>query len=98
MLTCIERFRLTINLITGLSAGVAVALVFGLNSSITLFYMEAKLARIRDSNNAMPLSAQTKSGIPGMRDMSSNPLPKQTERQQCVSIALRQQASMGEQA
>jgi hypothetical protein len=98
MLTCIERFRLTTNLIPGLTAGVVVALVFGLNSSITLPHMEAKLARICDSNNAMPLSAQTKGRIPGMRDMSNNPLPTQTERQQCVSIALRQQASMGEQA
>ena len=98
MLTCIERFRLTINLIPGLSAGVAVALVFGLASLITLPHMEAKLARICDSNDAMPLSAQTKDRVPGMRDMSSNPLPTQTERQQCVSIALRLQASMGEQA
>ena len=95
MLTCIERFRLTTNLIPGLTAGVVVALVFGLNSSITLSHMEAKLARICDSNNAMPLSAQTKGRIPGMRDMSNNPLPTQTERQQGVSIALRQQASMG---
>lgn len=98
MLTCIERFRLTINLIPGLSAGVAVALAFGLTSSITLSHMEAKLARICDSNNVLPLSAQTKDRVPGMQDMSSNLLPTQTERQQCVSIALRQQASMGEQA
>lgn len=98
MLTCIECLRLTTNLIPGLSAGVAVALAFGLNSSITLPHMEAKLARICDSNIVLPLSAQTKDRVPGMRDMSSNPLPKQTERQQCVSVTLCQQASTGEWA